>query len=374
VVARGEACVVRTQAMLPALTEAGVVDAGAAGLVEIVRGIAAAITGEALPERPSQDAWRLDEDAVHQELSRYRYCTVFVVEGAGLDADALEAELEPLGDSLFVVGDPSTLKVHVHTDDPGRALSLGVARGAVAGVEIANMHEQMREREQRLLHAVPSSGPGATAAIAVASGAGNRRILESLGARVVDGGRTMNPSTAELLAAVEDDPAPEAVILPNDRNVLMAAEHAAENATKPVRVVPTVSLQAGMAAMVAFDPAASAGENAAAMQEAGDDVVTGAVTIASRDVETNGLAVRAGAWLGLAGGRPVAGGTSFEEVARAVLDLLLDEPRSVLTLLTGEEPPPLDALLGELEAGHPDLELEVHEGGQPHYTLLISAE
>jgi dihydroxyacetone kinase-like predicted kinase len=208
----------------------------------------------------------------------------------------------------------------------------------------------------------------------VAGGAGNRRLFESLGARVVEGGRTMNPSTAELLAAVEADPAPEAIILPNDRNVHLAAEHAAEHATKPVRVVPTVSLQAGLAAMVAFDAAAGVEENADAMQAAADEVVTGAVTIASRDVTTNGLAVSKGAWLGLADDAPVAGGASFDEVARAVLARLLAEPRSVLTLLTGEEPPPLDSLLEELERGHPELELEVHEGGQPHYALLISAE
>jgi DAK2 domain fusion protein YloV len=374
VVARGDDCVRRTQAMLPVLTEAGVVDAGAAGLVEIVRGVAAAVAGEPMPERPPEQAWSLDEDAIHLELSRYRYCTVFVVEGESLDADALEAELEPLGDSLFVVGDPSALKVHVHTDDPGRALSLAVARGAVAGVEIANMHEQTREREERLLHAVPAGATAATAAIAVAGGAGNRRLFESLGARVVDGGRTMNPSTAELLAAVEADPAPGAVILPNDKNVQLAAEHAAEHASKPVRVVPTVSLQAGLAAMVAFDAGASADENADAMQASAADVVTGAVTIASRDVRSNGLDVSKGAWLGLADGRPVAGGGSFEEVTRAVLERLLAERRSVLTLLTGEEPQALDGVLAELESLHPELELEVHEGGQPHYALLISAE
>jgi DAK2 domain fusion protein YloV len=374
VVARGDDCVARTQAMLPVLTEAGVVDAGAAGLVEIVRGLAAALTGEALPERPAGEAWVLDEDAVHLELSRYRYCTVFVVEGESLDAGALEAELEPLGDSLFVVGDANALKVHVHTDDPGRALSLGVARGAVEGVEIANMHAQTREREERLLHAVPSAAGQTTAAIAVVGGTGNRRLFESLGARIVDGGRTMNPSTAELLAAIEAESASEVVLLPNDRNVHMAAEHAAEHATKPVRVVSTVSLQAGLAAMVAFDAALSAAENADAMADAAEDVATGAVTVASRDVQTNGVAVSKGAWLGLADGQPVAGGASFDEVTRAVLDRLLAEPRSVLTLLTGEEPPALDAVLAELERGHPDLELEVHDGGQPHYALLISAE
>jgi DAK2 domain fusion protein YloV len=373
VVARGDDCVARTQEMLPVLTEAGVVDAGAAGLVEIVRGIGAALTGEPLPERLPDEAWRLDEDAIHRELSRYRYCTVFVVEGDGLDAGALEAELDPLGDSLFVVGDATALKVHVHTDDPGRALSLGILRGTVAGVEIANMHEQMRVREERLLHPVPSA-PQATAAIAVAAGDGNRRLFESLGARFVDGGRTMNPSTADLLAAVEADLAPEAVILPNNKNVQLAAEHAAEHATKRVRVVPTASLQAGLAAMVAFDPTASAEENAEAMLGAAAEVATGAVTIASRDVDTNGLAVRKGAWLGLAEGVPVAGGSSFEDVSRTVLERLLAEPRSVLTLLTGEEPPPLDLLLAELETRYPELELEVHQGGQPHYALLIAAE
>ena len=160
IVARGDDCVVRTQRMLPALTEAGVVDAGAAGLVEIVRGIAAALAGEPLPEAPPDRAPPPTIDALHQELSRYRYCTVFVVEGERLDADALEGELAAIGDSLLVVGDPSALKVHVHTDDPGRALSLGVARGTIAGVEIANMHSQTIERRERLLRSVPERPGG----------------------------------------------------------------------------------------------------------------------------------------------------------------------------------------------------------------------
>src|SRR6266566_5070652 len=128
-------------------------------------------------------------EAIHQELSRYRYCTVFVVEGTDLDAVALEEELEQLGDSLLVVGDRTALKVHVHTDDPGRALSLGVARGVVGGVEVANMHEQTLEREERLLHAV-SDGDARSAIVAVAAGAGNRALFESGGAIVVDGGET----------------------------------------------------------------------------------------------------------------------------------------------------------------------------------------
>jgi uncharacterized protein len=375
IVARGDDCVARTTEMLAQLKQAGVVDAGAAGLVELVRGIAGVLTGEPLPEAPVQaSAFNLTDDAFHQELSRYRYCTVFVVEGEGLDSDAIEAELEPIGDSLLVVGDRSALKVHVHTDDPGKALSLVGARGTIGGVEIANMHEQTQEREERLLRAVPPAPASLCEAVAVTSGSGNRRLFESLGARVVDGGSTMNPSTAELLEALEAVSSFEVVVLPNDRNVLLAAEHAALNASRPVRVIQSLSMQAGLAAMVAFDPEVPAEENVVAMTLAVESVSTGAVTVASRDVQSNGVAIRKGAWLGLADGEPVAGGESFAEVTRAVLDRLLAEPRGVLTLLTGEERPELDALLAEIEADHPELELDVHEGGQPHYTLLLSAE
>jgi dihydroxyacetone kinase-like predicted kinase len=262
----------------------------------------------------------------------------------------------------------------VHTDDPGRALSLGVARGVVEGVEIANMHAQTEQREERLLHAVPGDAPDACAVIAVTAGDGNRALYESFGALVVDGGTTMNPSTADIVAAIEGAAAAEVVVLPNNGNVIMSAEQAAEHASKPTRVVPTRSIQAGLAALVTFDPAADAETNAAVMTEALDGVATGAVTIASRDVQLNGVAVTAGKWLGLAEGEPIAGAETFDEAARAVVERLLAEPHDVLTLLTGDESPALDGLLGELRAQHPEVELEVHAGGQPHYPLLLAAE
>src|SRR5207244_1665292 len=183
IVAAGDATVARTREMLPVLREAGVVDAGAAGLLEIVRGIAAVITGESLPEPPPLEE-QFGLEAIHQELSRYRYCTVFVVEGTDLDAVALEDELEQLGDSLLVVGDRTALKVHVHTDDPGRALSAGVARGVVGGVEVANMHAQTLEREERLLYVV-ASDDAHSSVVAVAAGSGTRALFESGGAIVV---------------------------------------------------------------------------------------------------------------------------------------------------------------------------------------------
>jgi DAK2 domain fusion protein YloV len=373
IIAAGDATVAKTREMLPVLKEAGVVDAGAAGLVEIVRGVHAALTGEVLPEPPELEE-EIGIDAIHQELSRFRYCTVFVIEGEGLDPDALEDELEQFGDSLLVVGDSTALKIHVHTDDPGRALTLGVARGVVEGVEIANMHAQTQEREARLLHAVPAAETSTCAVVAVASGDGNRALFESGGAIVVDGGRTMNPSTADLVAAIEAAPASEVVVLPNNGNVIMSAEQAADHSSKKVRVVPTRSLQAGLAALIAFDPSQGAEVNVEPMAEAVEAVATGAVTIASRDIQLNGISVEKGKWLGLANGEPVAGGESFDEVVHAVLAQLLKEPRGILTLLTGEDPPALETLLSELEVEHPELELDVHQGGQPHYPLLLAAE
>jgi DAK2 domain fusion protein YloV len=375
-VERGEDALARTPDQLDVLREAGVVDAGGAGLLEIVRGVTAALAGEPLPERPPEDAHHAGLDAVHQELSRYRYCTVFVVEGEGLDAAALERELEPLGDSLLVVGDESALKIHVHTDEPGRALGLGTALGTIEGVEIANMHVQTEQRAERLLEAVPDpSLTLETGVVVVAPGAGNRRLFESYGAaRVIEGGQTMNPSTADILAAIEATPATEVLVLPNNSNVILSAEQAADLAEKPVRVLPSKSVPAGLAAIVRYLPSLAAAENEAAMLEAIEQVATGEVTRASRDVELDGVDVRKGAWLGLADGTAVASSADFEEVASAVVDRLLGDGREVLTLLTGEDEPELDGFLRRIVERHPGVELEVQPGGQPHYPLLLSAE
>jgi uncharacterized protein len=373
-VERGEEAVARTPEQLDVLREAGVVDAGGAGLVELVRGLAAAAAGEPLAEPTSERYGSVDQDAVHQELSRFRYCTTFVVEGAELDTEALEAELERLGDSLLVVGDPTALKIHVHTDDPGAALSLGTRAGVIEGIEIADMHRQTEQREERLLAALPGV-EARTAVVAVVAGDGNRRLFEDLGAgQVVEGGQTMNPSTADLLEAIESVSAGEVVLLPNNSNVVLAAEQAARVAGKRVQVVPTESIPAGLAALVAFHGDRSGDENAAAMLDALAGLATGEVAVASRDASTNGVVVREGEYLALLDGTAVASGPAFEAVARELLERLLAEPRDVLTLLRGEDAPELNGLLGELAAEHPELELDVYDGGQPHYPLLLSAE
>jgi hypothetical protein len=345
VIARGDACVGRTRDLLPELREAGVVDAGAAGLIELVRGLA----GRA----PAHAARGVALQSAHRELSRYRFCTSFVVEGERLDAPALEHELGPLGDSLLVVGDETALRVHVHTDDPDRAVAIGAARGAVGGLEVADMHEQIAAREERISHA-------ACAVVAAAAGAGNRRLFESLGAIVVDG--TTSPSPREFLAAIESGGWLEVVVLPNQGDAVLAAQQAAEHASRPTVVLPTRSMQAGLAALVAFDPEHTAAENVEAMDVAAGGVAAGAIL--ERD----------GHWIGLVDGGPVAEGSAFDEAAGPLAERLLAEPRSVLTVLTAAGAPPLDAWLAAIAERHPDLEIEVHEGGQPRYALLLGAE
>jgi uncharacterized protein len=374
---RGEDALARTPEMLDVLRDAGVVDAGGAGLVEIVRGVALQAAGEALPEAAVASE-RLSFDAIHQELSQYRYCTVFVVEGEGLDQASLESTLEQMGDSLLVVGDSTALKVHVHTDDPGAALTLATAIGVVEGVEIANMHQQTAAREERLLGAGGRNGAIPTletGLVAVCPGRGNRRLFESLGAtRVIEGGQTMNPSTADIVEAIEATPAAEVIVLPNNGNVILTAEQAAGLASKPVRVVPSRSVQAGFAAMVPFVSTNTPEQNEEAMLAVLDAAVTGEVTIASRDVELDGVAIRAGAYLGLVDGTAVAADDDFEAVALEVVERILDNERGWLGILTGETAPPLDGLLKTVESSHPDVLVEVHEGGQPHYPLLVVAE
>ena len=234
------------------------------------------------------------------------------------------------------------------------------------------MHAQTVHREERLLHAVPDVQ---TEVVAVVVGEGNRKLFESLGATsFVEGGQTMNPSTADLVAAIERTGAAEVVLLPNNSNVIMSAEQAAKLAGKPTEVVASDSIPAGLAAIVSFDGARSAAENAEEMREALDAVATGEVTVASRDAKLNGLTVPKGAFLGLADGEAVSVGPSFDDVATEVVDKLLAEPRGVLTLLRGEDAPDVDALVAAIAERHPEIEVDVQEGGQPHYPLLLSAE
>jgi hypothetical protein len=375
VLARGEDALSRTPEMLDVLRDAGVVDAGGAGLVEITRGLALELAGEPLPDAPVEGE-ALSLDAIHLELSKYRYCTVFVVEGEGLDQAGLEATLDQMGDSLLVVGDPSALKVHVHTDEPGLALAAGTALGVVEGVEIANMHAQTAQREERLSETPATALPTLeTGLVAVCPGRGNRRLFESFGAtKVIEGGQTMNPSTAEIVAAIDATPAEEVLVLPNNSNVVLTAEQAAALSTKPVRVIPSRSVQAGLAAIGRYIPTNTPERNEEDMLDALASVRTGEVTVASRDAELDGVKIAKGAYLGLVDDAAVVAGDSLQEVALEVVGRVLDGDRGWLGILTGEGAPPVEELLAAVNAAHPDVDVEVHDGGQPHYPLLLVAE
>jgi DAK2 domain fusion protein YloV len=369
IVAHGEKALAETTDQLDILKQAGVVDAGGAGVLEIMRGIAAHVRGEPLPE-PEAVTGGIPLEAVHLELSRYRYCTSFFVEGAQVDPEELERELTKLGDSLLVVGGPGAVKVHVHTDDPGAAIALATGRGVIGQVDIENMHAQVAGRTERL-----EREAGVTGTVAVVLGEGNRRLFESLGAATVDGGETMNPSTADLLAAVEALPEPGVVLLPNSENVILAAEQAAEQSAKDVRVVPTRSLQSGLGALIAFDAAHTLEENVAEMGEAAAAVRAGSVAHASRSAKIGDVDVEEGEFLGLVEGEPVTSGNVLEPVALDILARLVGEGADVLTVLVGDGASGAEeAVVEAIRTAHPGVEVEVHEGGQPHYPLLFAVE
>ncbi|MBI5105642.1 MAG: DAK2 domain-containing protein [Solirubrobacterales bacterium] len=265
----GEASVKRGPELLPALKEAGVVDAGGYGVTIILAGVVAALRGSDAPQLEHHAPAAKISHPEH-ESSTFRFCTNFAVTGEGLDASAITPALEAIGDSLLVVGDAHTLKVHIHTDEPERATGIFDGLGEVSHLDVADMHEQVAQRDERLHAATNGRGPveHRCGALAVASGPGVRALFEGLGLHVLDGGPTMNPSTMQILAGIHEVPAEEVVVLPNSANVRMAAERAAELSEKEVRVVPSRSQQAGLAAAVALNVDRSAEENAALMGDA----------------------------------------------------------------------------------------------------------
>ena len=349
---------------LPVLKEAGVVDAGAYGLTVIVAGVLAALRGERAP----QLAHQAPANSLHlpqHEDSRFRYCTNFAVSGSGLDGQSFVGPLEELGDSVLVVGDASTLRVHVHTDEPEAAVAVFDPVGEVSRLDVADMREQIAQRSARLEDSEIERRCGV---LAVASGDGMRALYEELGARVVDGGPTMNPSTYELLAGIHAVPAAEVVVLPNSPNVILAAERAAALSEKPARVVATTAPQEGLATLLAFDPERPVEENGSAVDGARTALRLGGVAASAKDDPQGRFAT--GEAVGYAGEELVAFGDP-EPTLRATLAAVA-EGAELVTCIAGAEPP-LER--GAIEAALPDgAELEYHEGGQPAWWWLFCAE
>jgi DAK2 domain fusion protein YloV len=360
----GQQSVKRGPDLLPILREAGVVDAGGYGLTILFAGVVAALRGTAAPELEHHAPARVTHP--QHESSTFRYCTNFAVTGETLEPSAWVASLESIGDSVLVVGDQRTLKVHVHTDEPGRATALFAGVGAVSRLDVADMHEQVQERAERL--AEPTAVCGV---VAVVAGNGMEDLFTSLGATPLPGGPTLNPSTYELLAGIHDVPAEEVVVLPNSPNVVMAAERAAELSDKRVVVVPTRSQQAGLAAAVALDPERGAVANGEAMLAALAPVRTGAVTEAARDdAEERPARFHRGDAVGFIDERLVAWGEPAQ-----TLEVVLGElgrEAELVTLIAGDGAPLDGAAVSALAPS--GVELEYSWGGQPAYWWLIAAE
>jgi len=357
----GQRAVERTPEQLDVLRESGVVDAGGYGLVLILAGVVAGLRGdeEAVPEVNHHEAPKLSQP--HHEDSRFRYCTNFIVSGTGLSSRDFLPRLEGLGDSVLVVGDEVTLKVHVHTDTPEAAVALFEDAGTVTNLDVADMREQIAERRARL-------EGGRSGAVAVAAGEGIERLFAELGAHVVPGGETLNPSTYELLAGIHQVPASEVLVFPSSSNVIMAAERACELSEKPARVVSATSQQASLLALVELDPEATLTENAERLEAALASVAAGGVAPAARD-DAQGR-FRKGDAVGFVGEEIVAWGGAGTTLAATIQQLA--EGAEIVTVIGGQEAP---IALDELDPHVPDgVEFETHDGGQPSWWWLLAAQ
>ena len=378
-----EASLLRTPSLLPVLAEAGVVDAGGTGYAMILEGWLRHMDGE------SVGTAQLAEETVEHVAAfegGYNYDTQFLIKGHDLDVEEIRAAMGTFGDSVVVAGDESLVKVHVHCDLPGRALDYAVQLGDVTDVVIENMELQYREfmakqdskNHTASLPSIPlTQASNGIAVIAVASGEGFRRVFESLGvATVIEGGQTMNPSTQEILQAIEQVPSKDVIVLPNNSNIILAAQQAKEMAGKQVAVVPTRTLPQGISALLAFNYQTDLDSNVAFMNEACNHVATAEITQAVRSVRVNGLSIEEGEVIGLVDGDLVTAGDSAADVLPVLLERMDVSNAEIITVYYGEDvnEEQAQALAKQVQEVCKDAEIEILDGGQAHYWYIISAE
>jgi len=360
-IADGEKAVERTPEQLDVLAEAGVVDAGGYGLILILTGVLAALRGEE-PQLPEPGRFGVaPASRPHHSGSKYRYCTNFIVTGSGLSGREFIPGLEELGDSVLVVGDASTLKVHVHTDDPESAMEVFADAGSVGKLDVADMRRQMAERNARL-------GPSTTGLVSVASGPGIEELMAGMGALVVQGGETMNPSTSEIISGIRETGAASVIVLPNSSNVVLAAERACEMCDVEAVVIPTGCQQEGLLGLVGYEPEADLETNREKIEEAVGELVVGGVAQAARDDASGRF--RQGDAVGMIGDEVVAWGGTGSTLA-AMIERV-GEGRELVTVIAGEGAPiALDAVEEHVPDG---IEIELHEGGQPSWWWLLAGQ
>lgn len=386
VVASGEDILKRTPEMLPVLKQAGVVDSGGKGLMTVLTGFLAALKGEMVEEMGAAEAPEvLAADFVddHETLDeiKFGYCTEFIVSHPHPDLKDTEVaklrrRLQRIGDCVLVIGDLEVVKVHVHTNEPGRAIQMGMELGELDAIKIENMLEQFRERqEQKRLQA--EAAMKEYGIVAVALGPGLVEIFKDLAVdRVVDGGQTMNPSIDDLYQAIESTPARQVFVLPNNTNIILAAQQAAELTEKRVYVLPTKSVPMGIAAAVAFMPEFDGEENARRMQEAAERVHTAAITYAVRDTTFDSREIHEGDIMALVDNRISLLGSDVLKVAEDVLSDMVSEETEVISIYSGESVKKEDAeeLLAHLSEKYPLCDVSLYAGGQPLYYYLIAVE
>lgn len=374
-----------TPQLLKVLADAGVVDAGGRGLECILEGMLRYAQGVPIELVGGEEGEALTH--VHPVDEQYNYDTQFIILGPGLDVMSIRDQIAQMGDSVLVVGDPETVKVHVHSDNPGEALDYGITQGHITNIIVENM--QLQSEAFGTAKPAPSEvvPPAALAAqpealsevgvVAVVSGDGLHKVFESLGvSAVVAGGQTMNPSTQDLVQAVDSLPNDQVIILPNNSNIVLAANQAQELAEKNVAVVPTKTVPQGIAALLAFSYQGDLETNRASMASACRQVETLEVTQAVRDAQVNGLEIAQGQFIGLLNGDLVTVDAGLEAVVKNLLDSIDMDDMEIVTIYYGADVNEDQAseIAGLIEGSHPDVEVEVIDGGQAHYFYIISAE
>lgn len=386
----GEAVLNKTPDMLPVLKKAGVVDAGGMGLIYIYKGLSEAIKGRDIAQKEIEktEVPETTKGAVSEEEIKYGYCTEFIIRNTNADAEKFRELLSSRGDSLIVVGGEGIIKVHVHTNEPGKVLSEALEIGELTKIKIDNMREQHRNilMEQGGLDEAESDVSVDSAEVAaqkksgiitVAMGDGIKNIFIDLGAdRVIEGGQTMNPSTEDILNAINDINAESIYILPNNGNIVMAAKQAATLTKKNVTVIPTKSIPQGIAALTVFNPEGEKDENTEAMTYAIGSVKTGQVTYAVRNTNYDDKEIKEGDILGLINGSINNVGTDILEVSKSLIGDMVSDEDELITLLYGEDISEEDAkkLENEIKDRFSDCDVQLYYGGQPLYYFLISVE
>ena len=370
-----ERSLARTPSLLPVLREAGVVDAGGQGLVLLLQGILRFLRGESVVEAMVKVTGAAQ---VEMASESYGYDIQFIMRGRGLDIEAIREAISAEGDSVLVVGDEETVKVHVHSDRPGRIIDYGCSLAVLEDVVIENMQAQHEAFVSRLTPPSPSAEQArGIGIVAVVPGAGLQRVFESLGANaVVAGGQTMNPSTEELLRAVTSLPNQQVILLPNNSNVILAAQQTKSLATKEIAVVPTRTIPQGISALLALNYQADLQANVAAMEEAAKGVQTIEITTAVRSAKVDGMEVARGDVIGLLNDRLIATGKDCFEVAAYILASIHAEQMEIITIYSGANTTKseIEAFVEGVRQRFPAQDIELVDGGQPHYQYILSAE